>query len=98
MAQLSAKYETIAVFSVKEGEEAAQKLSEKFKALIEKNAPVDKVEEWGKRKLAYDINYQSEGYYLLVEFTCTPDFPAELERVYGITDGVLRNMIVKKGE
>ncbi|MBQ4102238.1 MAG: 30S ribosomal protein S6 [Oscillospiraceae bacterium] len=98
MAKLSEQYETIAVFSVKEGDEVAQQLSEKFKALIEKNATVDKVEEWGKRKLAYDINYQSEGYYLLVEFTCTPDFPAELERVYGITDGVLRSMIVKKGE
>lgn len=98
MAKLNEQYETVAVFSLKNGEEAAQNLSEKFKALIEENATVDKVDEWGKRKLAYEIDYQSEGYYLLVEFTSGPDFPAELGRIYNITDGVLRNIIVKKGE
>ena len=47
----------------------------------------------GKRKLAYEINYLSEGYYVLVKFTCGPDFPAELDRVLGITDGVIRSLI-----
>ncbi len=98
MAKINESYETIAVFTVKEGEEVTAKLVEKFKSLIEANATVDSVEEWGKRKLAYEIDYQSEGYYLLVNFTCEPAFPAELERIYKITDGVLRSMVVKKGE
>ena len=51
---------------------------------------------WGKRRLAYEIQKENEGYYYLVNFTCTPEFPAELDRVYKITDGVLRTLIVKK--
>ena len=98
MAKISEKYEVMYIINPNVGEEGIAALVEKFKALIEQNGTIVEMEEMGKRKLAYDINYQSEGYYLLVEFTCTPDFPAELERVYGITDGVLRSMIVKKGE
>ena len=51
------------------------------------------MEEMGKRKLAYDINYISEGYYVLMKFTSAPDFPAELDRILGITDGVIRSLI-----
>jgi small subunit ribosomal protein S6 len=54
------------------------------------------VDEWGKRRLAYLIDDQAEGYYVLVNFSANPDFPAELDRVFKITDGVLRTMIVKK--
>ena len=69
---------------------------EKFKALIEQNGTIDSVDDWGKRRLAYEIQDELEGYYVLVNFTCPPEFPAELDRVYKITDGVLRSLIVAK--
>lgn len=90
------KYESTLVFSVKDGDEAVTALNEKFKALIAENATVENVDEWGKRKLAYPINYETEGFYVFTTFTCGPDFPAELERVAGITSGVLRIMVIKK--
>ena len=96
MAKTMEKYETMAVFSLKDGEEAATALVEKFKKLIEENATIDSVDEWGKRRLAYEIDYQNEGYYVLIHFTSAPEFPAELDRVYKITEGVLRTLIVKK--
>ena len=89
-------YETIIIYSVKNGEEAAKELSEKFKAMMEKNGTVDSVDEWGKRRLAYLINDEEDGYYVLYNHACEPEFPAELERVLGITDGVLRSIIVAK--
>ena len=52
----------------------------------------------GKRRLAYPINYETEGYYVLVNFTSAPSFPAELDRIYNITDGVIRSLIVAKAE
>lgn len=90
------KYESIAVFSVKEGEEAAKNLVEKFKALIEANGTMEAVDEWGVRKLAYEINYETDGYYVLYTFESNVDFPAELDRIYNITDGVLRSIIVAR--
>jgi len=89
-------YETVAVFSLKDGEEAVAGLVEKFKALIEANGTLDSVDEWGKRKLAYPINYEEEGFYVLYNYSCEPEFPAELERVFKITDGVMRWLVVKK--
>ncbi|MCQ2487104.1 MAG: 30S ribosomal protein S6 [Clostridia bacterium] len=89
-------YEIMLVFSVKDGEEAAKNLLEKFKGLIEKNGTVSNIDEWGKRKLAYLINKEAEGYYVLVEYSAEPEFPAELERVLGITDGVLRFLNTSK--
>ena len=90
------KYESIAVFSVKEGEEAAKNLVEKFKALIEANGTMEAVDEWGVRKLAYEINYETDGYYVLYTFESGVEFPAELDRIYNITDGVLRSIIVAR--
>lgn len=90
------KYEAMFVYTVKESEEATQALVEKFKELIAKHGTVEGVEEWGKRKLAYPINYETEGYYVIYTFTCDPEFPAELDRVQNITDGVLRSLIIKK--
>ncbi len=91
------KYESIFVFSVEgKSEEDVNALVEKFKALIEKHGTVESVDEWGKKKLAYLINDEAEGYYVLYNFECEPTFPAELERIAGITDGVLRSIVVKK--
>lgn len=96
MAKLSAKYEAMVVFSIKNGEDNVKALVEKFKSLIESNGTLEEVNEWGKRKLAYEINDETEGYYVLYTFESKPDFPAELERVMNITDGVLRSMITVK--
>ncbi len=90
-----ANYEAVVIFSVKNGEEKAKELVEKFKALIEANGTLDSVDEWGKRKLAYPINYETEGYYALYTFESEPEFPAEFERRINITDDAVRTMIVK---
>lgn len=89
------KYETVMVFSLTKGEEAAKELTEKFKALIESKGTLESVDEWGKRKLAYLINDEAEGYYVLYNYEADPKFPAELDRIAKITDGVLRTLIVK---
>ena len=91
-----AKYETVAVFSLKAGEEKAKELVEKFKALIEANGTMEAVDEWGKRTLEYPINYENEGYYVLYTYEADVAFPAELERVFNITDGVLRHLVVAR--
>ena len=93
---VTSKYEAAMIFSVKEGDEAVTALNEKFQALIAENATVENVDDWGKRKLAYPINYENDGYYVFTTLTSAPEFPAELERVAGITDGVLRVMVIKK--
>lgn len=90
------KYETVVVFSLKEGEEKAKELVEKFKALIEANGTMEAVDEWGQRKLAYPINYETDGYYVLYTYEADVAFPAELERVLNITDGVLRHLVVAR--
>ena len=96
MAKISEKYEAMVVFSVNAGEDNVRGLVEKFKTLIENNGTVEEVNEWGKRKLAYEIDDQTEGYYVLYTFESKPDFPAEFERVLKITDGVMRSMITVK--
>ena len=85
-----AKYETMLVTSAALDEEASTALVGKFKSLIEANGTIDSVDEWGKRRLAYPINDEVEGVYTVIQFTSEPSFPTELERVYKITDGVLR--------
>lgn len=92
------KYETIFVIDATKTEEEITALVEKFKSLIEKNGEIESVDEWGKRRLAYAINDLTEGYYVLVNFKSSPDFPAELERVYGITDGIIRNIVIRSEE
>ena len=91
-------YEIVMVFSLSKGEEAVNALKTKFTDLISKNGTLGEVEEWGKKKLAYAINYETDGYYVLINFACEESFPAELDRVINITDGVLRSLIVAKGE
>ena len=91
-------YEIVMVFSLSKGEEAVYALKTKFTDLISKNGTLGEVEDWGKKKLAYPINYEADGYYVLINFSSEESFPAELDRVINITDGVLRSLIVAKGE
>ena len=94
MAKISGKYETIFIVTPTLEETAAQAVADKFKALVEANGTNVEVEDWGKRKLAYPINDQTEGYYTLIRFESAPAFPAELDRIYKITDGLMRSLIV----
>ena len=98
MAKTTEKYELMYIINPNLSEEETAAVVEKFKALVEQNGTLEEMEEMGKRKLAYEINYISEGYYVLVKFTSVPDFPAELDRVLGITDGILRSLITRRPE
>ncbi|HCA28625.1 MAG TPA: 30S ribosomal protein S6 [Ruminococcaceae bacterium] len=89
-------YETVFILSSKLDEQATAALVTKFKDLIAENGTVDGVDEWGKRRLAYEINKETEGYYVLINFTSVPSFTAELDRVFKITDGVMRSLIIRK--
>ena len=91
-------YETLFVVSGVLAEDSAKAVVEKFVALINENGSDVNVNEWGKRRLAYPINYVTEGYYVLVSYKSEPSFPLELERVLGITEGVLRYMTTTKIE
>ena len=91
-------YETLFVVSGNLAEEEIKADVEKFVALINENGSDVDVNEWGKRRLAYPINYVTEGYYVLVSYKSEPSFPLELERVLGITEGILRYMTTTKIE
>ena len=94
MAKLSAKYEILYIIDPAQGEEGIAALVEKFKGIVENHGTLTSVDEWGKRHLAYPINDLTEGYYVYMTCDVTPDMPAELDRVFKITDGILRSIIV----
>ena len=97
MSEVINKYETIFEVDASLEDEAIAGIVEKFKTLISNAGEIEgEVEEWGKRRLAYPIDYKTEGYYVLVNFSAKPDFPLELERIYNITDGLLRSIIIRK--
>ena len=96
MPKVKGTYETIFIADLALCEEGIAALVETFKTHIEDNGTIAKVDEWGKRRLAYAINDKNEGYYVLVEFESAPEFPAELDRIYRITDGVMRSLIIAK--
>ena len=92
------KYEVMFIVNPELGEEAVKSTVEKFKALSEANGTIEEFSEWGKRTLKYPINDINEGYYALALFSAEPTFPAELERIFRITDGVLRYLVINKEE
>ena len=96
MAKITGKYETIFIVNPTLGEEAVASVVDKFKALIEANGTIETVDDWGKRRFAYPIEDLTEGYYTLVQFESKPEFPAELDRIYKITDGIMRSLIVSR--
>jgi len=98
MAKISANYELMYIIDVDLGEEQIAATIDKFQALIETNGTVNELEKMGKRRLAYLINDKPEGYYVLVKFTSSPEFPSELDRVLKITDGIMRSLITVIGE
>ena len=92
------KYESIFVLSALLEDEKIQEIIAKVKTLIETSAQLEKVDEWGKKRLAYEIDDQKEGYYTLMQFSAASEFPAELERIYKITEGVLKYLIIRLDE
>ena len=96
MAKVTGNYETIFIVDPTLSEEATAAVVEKFQTLIASNGTVESVDLWCKRRLAYAINDQTEGYYALISFTAPAAFPAELDRVYKITDGIMRSLIIAK--
>lgn len=94
--EMMSKYETVFIVNPDLSEDAAKGMLEKFSGIITENGgAIDKVDEWGKKKLAYLIEDYSEGYYYVVNFTAPAEVPAELDRVFNITDGILRSIIIK---
>ena len=93
MAKISGKYEVLYIINPNLGEEDTVALVEKFKALVEANGTLTSIDEWGKRRLAYPVNDLMEGYYVLMTMDAKPEFPAELDRVFKITEGVMRSLI-----
>ena len=85
-------YETLFVVDLSNGEAAAKALVAKFIDMISANGILTGVNEWGKRRLTYPINDMNEGYYVLANYNAPQSFPAELERVFGITEGIMRSM------
>ena len=90
------KYELIYIIDTAVEETARKELIEKFNGIITANGgEVVKVEEWGKRRLAYAIDYKTEGYYVFVGFNGASELPKELSRNFGINENVIRSQIVK---
>ena len=90
MAKITGKYEVLYIINPTLGEEEINTLVEKFKAMVEAEGTLSNIDIWGKRRLAYEINDLTEGYYVLMNMETKPEFPAELERVMKITEGVMR--------
>lgn len=90
------KYESVIIIQPSLDEQAVKALIKKFSDLIERNGKIENVEEMGKKKLAYEIKKQKEGYYVLFNFEAEPSSIAELERNYKITDEVIKFIVVKK--
>ena len=92
---MARKYEAVYILNPALGEEAVVATAEKLQTLIETSATIEKLDVWGRRRLAYEIKNQKEGYYVLVNFSSEAEFPKELERVLKITDGVMRYLVIR---
>lgn len=95
MEKLTNSYETLFIVDVQLADEEIKATIEKFTSLIESNGTLGEISEWGKRRLAYPINDKNEGYYVLVNFEAEGAFPAELERLFGIDDRIMRSIVIR---
>jgi len=98
MEKIINSYETLFVIDPDLTEEATKALVEKFTSLIAENGEITEVSEWGKKRLAYPINDKVEGYYVLVNFKAEGTLPAELDRIFGITEGIYRHIVIRHEE
>ncbi len=98
MAKITANYETMLIFNPTIGEEKIAAILSRFTTLIEQEGTLAEVDEWGTRRLAYEIQHINEGYYVLISFNSNPEVPAEIARIANITEGVIRCLTVCKDE
>ena len=98
MEKIYNSYECLFVIDPDLTEEETKAMIEKFTKIIADNGEISEVNEWGKRKLAYLINDKTEGYYVLVNFKGAATLPSELERIFGITEGILRSIVIRHEE
>jgi len=90
-------YELLYIIQNELTDDAKNAIIEKFKSLVESlGGTVDVLDKWGTRRLAYPIDYKTEGYYVLMTFAAASSVPQEVDRQLRITEGVIRNMIIKK--
>ena len=92
------KYESVIIINPSVEEEGMKKLITTFTDLINKNGKVEKVDELGKKKLAYEVKKNKEGIYVVFTFEAEPNSIAELERNYRITDEIIKFIVVRKDE
>ena len=92
---VTSNYETVFIVAADIGDDNIKATVDRFVGLIEANGTIIEKDEWGKKKLAYPIDFKDEGYYTLVKFSSVPTFPAELDRVFNITDSILRSFTLK---
>ena len=90
------KYELIYILRTDSDDETKQKIQDKLRGIIEENGEVEVFDVWGNRKLAYEINYIKEGYYIIVNFEAAVEVVAEVERRSRISDAIIRYMVVKQ--
>ena len=90
------KYESVVIINPNVEENKLKELIERFQTLINTDGKVEQVNELGKKKLAYEIKKNKEGYYVVYDFEANPNLIAELERNYRITDEVIKFIVVKK--
>ncbi len=91
------QYEVLYIITPELDEEKTKATVEKFSGIVTANGgEIVSVDEWGKRRLAYPIDYKIDGYYVLMTFASAPEFPKELERNYKIDEKILRYMVTRK--
>ncbi len=96
MAKITANYETMYIIDATLDAEATTALVEKFQKIVEGKGTISEVNQWGKRRLAYPINDMMDGFYVLMTYEAPADIPAELDRVFRITEGIMRSMTICK--
>jgi small subunit ribosomal protein S6 len=90
-------YEVLYILNADQDDEIISAQTEKFGALVTSNGgEVLKVDKWGRRRLAYPIQFKNEGFYVLMNIKAAPELPAELERNFGISDEVMRYIVVRQ--
>ena len=90
------KYESVIIINPNVEENTLKELIERFSTLINSDGKVEQVNELGKKKLAYEVKKNKEGYYVVLDFEANPNLIAELERNYRITDEVIKFIVIKK--
>ena len=95
MEKVISSYECMFIINAANGDDAAKATAEKFTETIKANAEIVEVAEWGRRRLAYPINDENEGYYMLYTFKSEGAFPAELQRLANIDEAVVRCLVLK---